>query len=254
MIAKLAELNQAGIDEFEAFLKRNKAMPSAEEPPFYLLTSPEHTTPVTMDVGDANVETDTLSPTRLHMAERVNALVSSRTELAMICESRGIGAWLSLALFNSICAKDGNGNWKVGQLKRYIDDGASDQWGYAIHRRNIVCSALAIYHLHEDSARLSLHGPAYVVSDYAEQIGATEDIMLNPVMIEVLDRLYWDEENNRPKTGLRGPPPYVDGSYRRFVNKTYGFYGQHYQTYDFWTMTVDEVIALLPEEYQHLLD
>ena len=254
MIAKLAELNQAGIDEFVAFLNRNKAMPSSEEPPFYLLTSPEHTTPVMMVVGDANVETDTISPTRLHMAERVNALVSSRAELAMICERIGISSWLSLALFNSICAKDGNGNWKIGQIKKYIDDRREDEWGYTIHRRNIVCSALAAYHLHGEEAKLSLHGPANKFSDYAEQIGATEDILLNSVMIEVLNRLYWDEKNNRPKAGMRGEMPYVDGSYRRFVNKTYGFYGQHYQTYDFWTMTVDEVIALLPEEYQHLLD
>ena len=97
-------------------------------------------------------------------------------------------------------------------------------------------SALAVYYLHGENARLCLHGPAHVVSDYAEVIGAIEDVMLNETMIEVLDRLYWDKENNRPKAGLRGQSPYVDGSYRRFVNKTYGFYAQHYQTYDFWTM------------------
>lgn len=254
MIAKLAELNQAGIDEFKAFLTRNKTTPSDEEPPFHLLSCPDHTVPVEMAVGDANVETDTVSLTRMHLAQRVNALVSSRAELAMICESKGIGAWLSLALFNSICAKKDDGTWKVGQMKRYIDDGKGDEWGFAIHRRNIVCSALAVYHLHGENARLCLHGPAHVVSDYAEVIGAIEDVMLNETMIEVLDRLYWDTATDRPKAGLRGQSPYVDGSYRRFVNKTYGFYAQHYQTYDFWTMTADEIIALLPEEYQHLLD
>ena len=254
MILKLAELNQAGIEVFRAFLVRNKDVPSAEEPPFHLLSSAEHTTSVPLAVGDANLDTDVISATRMQLAQRVGNLISSRAELATVCESKGIGAWLSLALFNSICKKDDDGNWKVGQMTRYIDDGKGDQWGFAIHRRNIVCSALAIYHLHGENARLSLHGAASSVSDYAEVIGAIEDIMLNEVMIEVLDRLYWDEENNRPKAGLRGPSPYVNGSYRRFVNKTYGFYAQHYQTYDFWTMTADEIIALLPEEYHHLLD
>ena len=172
MIAKLAELNDAGIDEFKAFLNRNKNTPSDEEPPFHLLTCPDHTVPVEMAVGDANVETDTISLTRMHLAERVNALVSSRAELAKICESKGIGAWLSLALFNSICAKKDDGTWKIGQMKRYIDDGTGDEWGFAIHRRNIVCSAIAVYHLHGENARLCLHGPAHVVSDYAEVIGA----------------------------------------------------------------------------------
>jgi hypothetical protein len=254
MIAKLAELNQAGIETFRAFLERNKETPSAEEPPYHLLSSAEYTSPVPLAVGDANVETDVISDTRMQLAERVNYLISSRAELASVCESKGIGAWLSLALFSSICKKDDDGNWKVGQMTRYIDDGKGDQWGFAIHRRNIVCGALAIYHLHGENARLSLHGAASSVSDYAEVIGAIEDIMLNPVMIEVLDRLYWDAENNRPKTGLRGQSPYVNGSYRRFVNKTYGFYAQHYMTYDFWTMTADQIIALLPEEYQHLLE
>ena len=254
MIVTLAELNQAGIEAFAAFLHRNKTTPSDEAPPFDLLTSVEHTSPVSMTIKHANIDTDAVSPTRMHLVARVDALVSTRAELAMVCESKGIGAWLSLALFKSICAKDGDGNWKIGQIKRYIDDGKSDEWGFAIHRRNIVCSALAVYHLHGDNARLSLHGPPHVVSDYAEAIGAIEDVMLNPTMIEVLDRLYWDEENNRPKTGLRGESPYVNGSYRRFVNKTYGFYAQHFQTYDFWTMTADEIIGLLPEEYHHLID
>ena len=254
MIAKLAELNQAGIDIFRAFLQRNKATSSDEEPPFYLLSSADYTSSVSLAVGDANVEIDTVSPTRIHLAERVNNLISSRAELAMVCESRGVGAWLSLALFVSICKKDDDGNWKIGQLTRYIDDGKGDDWGFAIHRRNIVCGALAIYHLHGENARLSLHGAASSVSDYAEVIGAIEDIMLNPVMIDVLDKLYWDTENDRPKSGLRGQSPYVNGSYRRFVNKTYGFYAQHYMTYDFWTMTADQIIALLPEEYHHLLD
>ena len=50
MIAKLAELNEAGIDEFKAFLTRNKTTPSDEEPPFHLLSCPDHTVPVEMAV------------------------------------------------------------------------------------------------------------------------------------------------------------------------------------------------------------
>ena len=154
MIAKLAELNQAGIDEFKAFLTRNKTTPSDEQTPFHLLSCPDHTLPVEMAIGDANVETDTVSLTRMHLAERVNALVSSREELAMICESKGIGAWLSLALFNSICAKKDDGTWKVGQMKRYIDDGKGDEWGCNSSTKHRL-RRLA-YRLHGENARLCL--------------------------------------------------------------------------------------------------
>ena len=92
--------------------------------------------------------------------------------------------------------KKDDGTWKVSQMKRYIDDGKGDEWGSPIHRRHRrrPCRVPSPW----KNARLCLLD-LHMLTDYAEVIGAIEDVMLNETMIEVLDRLYWD----RLMTGQR---------------------------------------------------
>lgn len=246
MEARLRALNQEGLDQFEAYLMRIKSG-SPEDPPFGILADDQLTDGAGLDGAPRTVDTGRLFDTRMELGEYLSGLVSSSEDLAAVCENRGTGAWLSLALFESICLRNEDGSWQLRQLNRYLPN-PQDRFGYAIHRRHIVCGALAVHYLHGDKARLCLTSPAHQVSEFMEQIAAREEVLLNQSLIEVLDKLYWDEEASQPKRGQRTGGAIPDGALRRFLGPG-SFYQKYSTTYDFWTMTPEQILEILPSEF-----
>jgi hypothetical protein len=70
-----------------------------------------------------------------------------------------------------------------------------------------------------------------------------QNIITNEALIEAFDRLYWDSQSNHPKSGAQSRRR--GGNFRRLLS----FIQQVELTYDLHAMSDDEILTLLPVEY-----
>jgi hypothetical protein len=85
-----------------------------------------------------------------------------------------------------------------------------------------------------------LHGPGEIV----EQLAAYQELVTNKAVVESATRLYYDSsrENRHFKVGAAGKGA---GSARRYVDVLMQFD----LTWDLYSMTTDEILAMLPDEF-----
>ena len=80
-------------------------------------------------------------------------------------------------------------------------------------------------------------------NDFMEQMASRQDIITNKALIEVVDRIYWDTKMKRPKINATNRK--IAGNIRRLLSLVY----QLELTYDLRTMSTDDIIKLLPSEF-----
>ena len=245
----IGSLSNRGLKEFTEFLEEIENG-STNEPPYYLLET--HSKPIDFSNGQVKISTDKEISTRMDLGGYLSRLISTSEDLSMVLDDRGASAFLSLAFFDMICKRNADGRWQIAQRNRYLAD-PRDRYGFDIYRRNIVCASLAIYHYHGANSRLLLSGPSYEISEYMEQVAAREEVLMNKSLVKVMDRLYWDTKNSIPKTGQRTSDGVPDGALRRFLGPG-SFFEQYKQVYDFWSMTAEEIIDILPNEFSDWLN
>lgn len=157
---------------------------------------------------------------------------------ADVIEKRELWTWLAYLCFDQLCPVS-NGMRNVRETARYIR--TSDHRDYY---RHYVAASYEIYSLHGDkNSRLFLYSPLHVHNDFIEQIASRQYIISSRSLVEVAHRLYWDANSNSARRGSqsRNRP----GNHRRFVK----IIGQLELSYDIYSMTPDEILNLLPEEF-----
>ncbi len=180
-----------------------------------------------------------LFTTRIEMAE----YLKSSFEEAGIGRNAVIGrsdlwSWLAYLWFDQLCPIE-NETRNVLQAARYIC--SSD---YRTYYRHYIAVSYDIYYLYgPQNSKLFLYNPLHLHNDFIEQFASRQDIISNKNLIEATHRLYWDENSSRPKRGAqsRNKP----GNHRRLLKVI----DQLELTYDIFTMTADEIIKLLPYEF-----
>jgi len=248
MIVTLSSFTDAAQLEFSAFLDRIRAG-SSEEPPYHLLEGEAHATPIQLSNGTVEIDGSRTIETRMDIGRYLSSFLQSRREdLATVVDDRGVGSFLALLFFDRICLRNDDRTWKVGAKDRYIPNLANRQRFY----RHAICSPLSVYMLHEEGGRLYLCQEAHIHPDTMEQIGSREVLMLNPSIIKLADRLYWDADSGGVKVGVTSYNPVPDGAMRRFVGPG-SFTEQHGTVYDFWSMDTDSIAALLSPEFNEWL-
>lgn len=150
----------------------------------------------------------------------------------------GMWSWLALVWFDKLCQTGIDGLRKPGEISRYVCSSH-----YTDYYRHLAASSWDIYYLYRDESRLFLWTPLYLHNDFVEQLASRQDIITNKPLIDVFDRLYWDVTRNRPKRGAQGRNR--PGNFRRLLQ----FIQQVDLTYDLRAMTAEEILELLPAEY-----
>ena len=150
----------------------------------------------------------------------------------------GIWSWLALLWFDSLCPVEADGLRRVRETARYVC--STD---YTDYYRHLVASSWDIYCIHRDKSRLFLWTPLHTHNDFIEQLASRQNIITNCALIEVFDYLYWDPALNRPKSGAQSRGKL--GNFRRLLS----FIQQVELTYDLQAMSADDILALLPAEY-----
>ena len=236
----IGSLTEMALSQFSHFLDEIGSG-STNDPPYHLLEGEENVSLIELSNGNVSVSRDVEISTRLDLGRYLSNLITTRDDLAKVLDNKGVGAFLSIVFFDRICARNEDGTWNVGAKDRYIPNLKQRQRFY----RHQVFSPLTVYKLHQEKARLYLCQPAHLHPDTMEQIASREELMLNPSIIELADRLYWDARNDDVKVGAVSYDPVPDGAMRRFVGP--GSFCEQYGTvYDFWSMDADAISELLP--------
>ena len=238
---KLRRFNERGIRRFETLLEDVRHGRSVETP-FDFLNS------------------DELSESLLDREEFEVCKFDSRLELAVFVDNLltgadmdhdmtdvGLWSWLGALFFDTTCPADSDGLRKPGKDYRHIP---SKSW--RDFYRHLVRGPVRILRLFRDdpeAAAIVLCQKPYAPGDFVEQLASRQERITNPAIIETANRLYFDRDAKRPKRGA-SPTWRKPGTLRRFGDVL----GQLDLTYDLYSMSADDLVALLPAEFSPYLN
>lgn len=156
-----------------------------------------------------------------------------------ILGKRRLWTWLAYLWFDQLT------NNRRHILKReeyYICTEPSNYRRYYLH---LVVSPYIIYSLHGIPISMPfLYNKVYESNDFTERVAPNQFIISHKNLVETIYRLYYDESKNRPKRGATGRN--VRGGVRRFIRVI----RQFELTYDIYSMTSQQIIDLLPPEFE----
>jgi len=185
------------------------------------------------------IDENRIFQTKLEVGEYIkNQMDNAEISRKGILENRNLWTWFAYIWFNQLCPKK-NANLIPRETAKYIY--SSD---YRDYYRHLIAAPFSIYSLYErNNSLLFLYNKPYEHNDFIEQIAARQKIISHENLIVVLHRLYWHESSNRPKRGVQSRQQ--PGNFRRFVK----IIDQFELTYNIFTMSPDEIMNLLPDEF-----
>ena len=154
-------------------------------------------------------------------------------------QDRGLWSWLSLFYFDQLCPPRAQGLRKVNEAYRYVP--STD---YRHYYRHLLLGPYRIYSTCMPYGQSMLCTKFGSHSDFAEQVPARQELLVNPGFLELLDRLYFDRHMERNKPGATNRKR--GGTLRRLI----ALVNQLELTYDLYTLSADELNAMLPAEFE----
>lgn len=235
MATRFRKLNEAGISAFTDYIRDGATGP----PPHHLLEDPATSEPLTHKIEPGTG----LFENRYLFGVYLNTLLR---DLDPTLISGDAGLWNALALFwfDHLCPASANGERTLKQEYLYVL--SSD---YRHYYRHLIRSPWQLVKDHGDASRFLLISPrkqAHPLSvhgEILEQFGGRQQVLGSRPIIEAANRLYFDKEKSRPRTGVAGSGR---GSARRF-----GLVLRQLDlTYDPECMSDSAFIGILPGEFE----
>ncbi|ACG75142.1 hypothetical protein AnaeK_3935 [Anaeromyxobacter sp. K] len=238
MSIAIRKLNEKGTAQFAAYVQEIRNGATAP-PPLGLLEDPNTSLPVP---GGAAIEPKTF-PTRGDAAKYlVGAL--AKVPQAEVDHSPALWNWLSLYFFDQVCPPLASGKRKVLKQYHYVLPPVSDPEHFRHYYRHMLAGAFRIRRQHPSSGKVFLAGAPHKFDDFNEQVASRQELISNPAIVGALDVLYYDPAMKRPKRGA-GSNKRKPGTLRRFVNVIQ----QLDLTYDLYSLSTDQLLDLLPREF-----
>ncbi|MFA5689291.1 MAG: hypothetical protein WC959_09115 [Kiritimatiellales bacterium] len=224
--------NAVGMNKFRKFLEMLQDCGDTPIPFEYL----EDITLTTSLDGFSEIDRDIMFSSRLAAGKYfcevlggINARVRKIPEL---------WAWLSLAYFDQVCPVSTTGVRKPGQICGYIPSSK-----YTEYYRHKLLGPYSLFELHGEFASALLSNPVSIVGEINEQLASRQEIVSNKEMMKAVHKLYYDEELQTFKRGATTRKK--AGSVDRFWRVK----EQLDLTYDFFSMTRDDILHLFPREF-----
>jgi hypothetical protein len=220
-----------GVAQFRESLHRIKANEITQLPPT-LVNDPALTQIVD---GEVYVEKRTFQTT-LEMAQYLHPIIKA-VRLANKFYNQGLWAWLSAFYFDVICPIQ-DGIRKPGEDVRHIL--SSQRW--QDHSAHLIAAPVRVYDTHGDErTKLLLHGPPNHRALFLHLIMNSQELAMNPGILEAVTILYWDETTDGAKRGAttNGKP----GTLWRFI----ALMNQLDVIYDLQAMNGEQIVSLLPK-------
>jgi len=237
---KLRELTELGNQRFVDYLREldNSTIliskPDLNDDPF----SKEFDLP-----QDIFIDENKIFSTRLdiggYILQKFNLGGIRREKVIAEAQGRWANVWSWFAyIWMEQFVPNRNGVYVVPAISRFI--GSSD---WRRFYRHFISTSYYVYSLHEEyNSKLFLKCPPSVHNEFIEQIGSRQWIITSKQLVELAHFLYWDRDKDIPKRGARGKGK---GTVRRFGKMV----NQFLLTYDIHQMELQELVNLLPSEY-----
>jgi hypothetical protein len=234
-MARVRKLTDEGVARFTEYLKRISSG-EAIDPPKHLLSDDDASEAL---MGTAEVE-DQPFASKMEAASYLNARLAS-LDRAEVDNNVGLWTWLSLFYFDQVCPPGRHGVREPKEIVRHVLGRE-----FRKYYRHLLAGPCRLLQVHQQNARVFLCGELSVHGDFSEQLASRMQFISNPSLIEAVDRIYYDPSSNgtaKPKRGaLTRTRP---GNLRRFV----AVMQQFELTYDMYAMTGEQILALLPGEF-----
>ncbi|MBI3133324.1 MAG: hypothetical protein HYZ14_01505 [Bacteroidetes bacterium] len=235
MTTQIRRFNESGIEQFRNILHRIKSGDVNDVPPSLLtdayVSEILHT--------DKKIE-QKLFLLKDDMVKYLSDKISTLPGKNLLYD-RGLWTWLAAFYFDSICPKNSGGKRKVRDENKYILN--TEEWQR--YYRHLLASPTRLYNDLGANSKIYLAGKPDVPGDLFEQLASRQEIATCRSLIEAATIMYWDDTTGKIKKGVRNKDG--AGVLRRFVKATIP---QFQMTYDLNSMSGDDVVQLLPSEYQ----
>ncbi len=240
MAKLLRRFTPAGLRQFEEWLDGGAAEPTLSA----IIDCAESSEPISGLAGDIDLSVLPKGCSRLEFARMIVSRLPTLEQQSLLVDDECAGAYLVAARFDLFAVHDGT-QWCLNNKHRYVP---ALQSGATWFRHPIA--SVSLYQACGDDAEMFLSGPTTEHPDLLEQVLSRPVIASNREMMRALARLYWDS-SRREFTGpevTSAANPLPDGCLRRFVGKG-GFVDRFRATYDFHSMTCEQILDLLPAEF-----
>jgi hypothetical protein len=231
----IRKFTDEGIEQFRNYLAELREG-STSPPPFHILNDPATSEPIN---GGGQIENRNFR-TRLELAQYLDETLAE-IESDSIETDVHFWSWLSLFYFNQVCPADQTGVRKPGRDYRHILEP-----GYPYGHNHLLAGAYlvyTVYGLNDDLSKLLLYTAPHTESGYHHQLAQRQSIITNRGLLEAAKLLYFNSEESKPKPGAIAKKK--PGTVYRFID----IIQQLDLNYDLYSMTGEEVLVLLPPEF-----
>jgi len=230
---QLKIFNQVGETAFHNFLNELKINPSLD----------------LIDLNDSQywvdfkpalvIEKNKIFSSRFDLAEYLdNIFKNAGIKRNEVIGNNRLWTWLTYFWFDQICPIV-NGERKVLQIAKYICG-----QDFRTYYRHFIASSYNIYSLlGKSNTFLFLYQSINVHNDFIEQLASRQEIISQSNLIQAAQTLYWNDLINKPKPAATDRKK--QGNLRRLIR----IFGQIELTYDIFSMKPEEILNLLPKEF-----
>jgi hypothetical protein len=228
-------LTTSGIEQFTAYLQELRSG-APLDPPRELLTAAETSSPIDVEVSAE----PRIFRSRLEAAEHLTRIL--RNDASTLRADAGFWTWLSLYWFEELCPVIRE-RFQPGEVVRWIADLENPRRAC----RHLLAGPFQIYRAHRDDpdrAMSLLCGSVHQPGPLVTLIASRPSLVTCHAVVGAATRLYYNRATGRNRSGLSGKGP---GSPRRFAD----ILSQLDLTWDLYSLTTDELLDLLPAEFDH---
>ena len=242
----IRQMNYKGIAESKAYLADLRAGQFDTPFPAHIISDPEYAQVL---YPATSIEDRSFSNRReagKYLGERLAHFVVEGVQ-----QNHGLWSWLGMFYFHSLVNRDTNGNPDLGRDSdaAYVLDPASPGWGDNRHR---LLMAYETYTLHGENAWYILDQPVNSAGQLTNRLSGKPTIFRSQGIVKLAHLLYTDPLTRSTKRGFGGggrENQRSPGNLMRFIDVL----DQLYMTYDVYGMTAEELMKLLPPEFDRWL-
>jgi hypothetical protein len=232
---RLRRFTPEGIEAFRAILRASRETPT-EEFPLELLEHPTLTELVEPAVSVGEVQFETKGDAARYLSTILAPIPDDDVRL-----DAGMWTWLSLVYLDSVCQHTEHGR-DVKNDYYYVFEPLNPRHFY----RHLLFVSWRVIRLSPVHNRVFLRSPSNQLDKITEEVMKRLFLTRIPSAFELIDRLYWDEKRSRPRVGItRSVVRAGDLSHRLPLRIR-----QLEKTYDLMSLTADQLIELLGEEFE----
>ena len=240
---QVRRLNNTGLARFKAFLEDVRHSSLSAEIPTDILTS--RSTSAGLNVA---IEIDPMGgvSSKLELARYLYEKLRPLDQDASLSRN-GMWSWLGLVMFDTLCpVNPSTGRRTTRQDWYYIFQPDHGPQNFQTYYRHLLYTPYHLYRSFQEGAgRALLTGESHIGGEMVEQIASRLEYISCRAVLETLDQLYLDETQDVPTLKPGATSRTRAGALGRFIT----FLEQIAMTYDLYGMTGQNILELLPPEF-----